>query len=109
MTNPSASTVLNKSPQKVRLMIDPIRKKSLGEALMILKSMNKEKTKKIHDLLLNAANNTQVTSSDYNNYKVAEITAEEAQKLYRVMPRARGSAFRIRHRQSRIKVKLEKI
>lgn len=109
MTNPTASTVLNKSPQKVRLMINSIRGKRLDESLYILKAMNKGKTKKVHDLLLMAANNSEVPAADYSLYIVSEIVAEEAQTLYRVEPRARGSAFRIRRRQSRIKVKLSKI
>ena len=109
MTKVTASTVLNKSPQKVRLMINPIRNMKLNEALESVRSMNKGKTKKLHDLLMNAANNLQLTEADFASYKVAEIWADEAQRLYRIVPRARGSAFRIRRRYSRIKVRLQKI
>lgn len=101
-----ASTVVNKSPQKVRLMINPIRGKRLNDAMLILKTMNKEKTKKVYDLLKSAATNANLTEDEFSNYIVEYIVAEEAYKLYRVVPRARGSANRIRRRYSRIKVML---
>jgi large subunit ribosomal protein L22 len=103
------STVLNKSPQKVRLIINPIRRMRLDLALETIKTLNKGKTKKVYDLLMNAANNLKLTSSDYNQYLISEIWADEAQKLYRIVPRARGSAFKIRRRHSNIKVRLQKI
>ena len=109
MSKINASTVVNKSPQKVRLMLNPIRNLRLDEALEAVRFMNKGKTKKLYDVLINAANNLQLTENDYSQYKIAEIWADEAQKLYRIVPRARGSAFRIRRRSSRIKVRLQKI
>jgi large subunit ribosomal protein L22 len=109
MTKVTASTVLNKSPQKVRLIINPIRRMRLDLALETIKTLNKGKTKKVYDLLMNAANNLKLTSSDYNQYLISEIWADEAQKLYRIVPRARGSAFKIRRRHSNIKVRLQKI
>jgi large subunit ribosomal protein L22 len=102
-----ASTVINKSPRKVRLIIDPIRGLELSNALEILRTMNKGKTKKVYDLLKSAAYNAKLTEADYQGYKVGSIVAEEAQRLYRVMPRARGSAFRIRRRYSRVLVELQ--
>lgn len=104
-----ASTIMSKSPRKVRLMIDPIRGIKLDSAMEIVKTMNKGKTKKIYDLLKSAASNGQLTEAEYSNYLIKTIVAEEAQRLYRVVPRARGSAFRIRRRYSRVKVELEKI
>jgi large subunit ribosomal protein L22 len=109
MTKVTASTILNKSPQKVRLMINPLRKMKLNNAFEAVRAMDKGKTKKLFDLLSNAANNLQLTAPDYSNYIVEEIWAEEAQTLYRSMPRARGSAFRLRKRYSRIKINLKQI
>lgn len=111
MTNKTytASTLLNHSPRKTRLIINPIRGKKLSEALLILKSMNKPKAKKITSLLSSAASNLQLTESDYGNYSLSHIVAEEAGILYRFMPRARGSAGKIRRRQARIKVLLTQI
>ncbi len=103
----TASTILNYSPRKTRLVINAIRGNTLGAALDDLKTMNKGKTKKIYNLLKSAASNLKLTEAEYPQYKVSSIIAEEAQKLYRMVPRARGSAFRIRRRYSRIKVLLE--
>lgn len=105
-TKYNASTVLNYSPRKTRLVLNVIRGSVLSHAMDTLKGMNKGKTKKIFNLLKSAASNLNLTESDYSSYKIESIIAEEAQKLYRVVPRARGSAFRIRRRYSRIKVTL---
>lgn len=102
-----ASTVIAKSPRKVRLMIDSIRGMKLSDALLDVQNMKKGKTKKLYDVLKAAAVNGKLTEADYAKYKVSTIVAEEAQRLYRVVPRARGSAFRIRRRYSRVKVELE--
>jgi large subunit ribosomal protein L22 len=103
----TATTVLNYSPRKARLVINTIRGANLDQALDSLKTLNKGKTKKIYNLLLSAASNLKLVENDYPTYTVSTIIAEEAQKLYRVVPRARGSAFKIRRRYSRIKVLLE--
>jgi len=102
-----ASTVIAKSPRKVRLMINPIRGMVLSDALLSVQTMNKGNTKKLYDLLKSAATNAKLSESDYGNYKVGYIVAEEAQRLYRGVPRAKGSAFRIRRRYSRVKVQLD--
>jgi large subunit ribosomal protein L22 len=104
-----ASTIIAKSPRKVRYMIDPIRGLILVDAMNVMRTMQKEQTKKIFDLLKSAASNANLTEADYSNYKINMIVAEEAQRLYRVVPRARGSAFRIRRRYSRVRVEIDKI
>ncbi len=106
MTKSTASTTVNYSPRKSRLVINEIRGKSLSVALDTLKSMNKGKTKKFYNLLLSAASNLKLTPSEYSLYNIDQIIAEEAQILYRVVPRARGGSSRIRRRYSRIKVQL---
>jgi large subunit ribosomal protein L22 len=103
-----ASTIVNKSPRKVRLIIDHIRGLDLYNAMSTLKSINKEKTKHIFNLLKSAAANMSISDAELSNYVIKDIVAEEAQRLYRVVPRARGSAFRIRRRYSRIKVEINK-
>ena len=102
----TASTILNYSPQKTRLVINVLRGKKLDIALSQLTNIRKGKTKKIYNLLTSAASNLSLTEDQYSNYIISTIVAEEAQKYYRTVPRARGSAFRIRRRYSRIKVLL---
>lgn len=105
----NGSLLLAYSPRKARLIINAIRGMRLDLALDSLTVINKGKSKEISKLLMNAANNLGVTETVFPSYKIGEITAEEAQKLYRMVPRARGSAFKIRRRYSRVKVKLTKI
>jgi large subunit ribosomal protein L22 len=102
-----ASTEVNKSPRKTRLMINPIRGIDLKSAMAILKGMNKEKTKHIFNLLKAVASNSNIPEGDLANYKIKTITAEEAPTLTRIVPRARGSAFKIRRRIARVKVEIE--
>ena len=105
--NYTASTVLKYSPRKARLIINVLRRKTLSEALEILVNLKKGQTKKVQNLLKSAYTNLALTESDFDNYIVYNIVAEEAQKYYRVQPRARGSAAKIRRRFSRVKVLLE--
>jgi large subunit ribosomal protein L22 len=109
MTNKlySASTVLKYSPQKARLIINVLRGKLVSNALNDLLYMNKGQSKKVFNLIKAACNNLTITESDYDNYVIESIVAEEAQRYYRVVPRARGSANRIRRRFSRIKILLK--
>jgi len=104
--NYTASTTIKYSPQKARLVLDAIRRVSLDKALDYLSVMRKGQTKKFYDLLRSAANNLSIVEADYDKYLIDTIVAEQADKLYRVQPRAKGSAFRIARRTSRIKVKL---
>ncbi len=102
----NASALLAYSPRKSRLIINAIRGMRLDKALDALTVINKGKSNEVSKLLLNAANNMKITETSYPYYIVDKIVAEEAQKLYRVVPRARGTAFRIRRRYSRLKVQL---
>lgn len=106
INNYTASTILNYSPQKTRLIINEIRGLALDKAILTLKSMQKPKAKKIYQLLKSGASNLKLVEGDYSDYSVVAIVAEEAQRLYRSMPRARGSAFKIRRRYARIRVEL---
>ncbi len=108
MTRPNfqASTVLKYSPRKTRLIINEVRGMGLDKAMNFLRNLNKGQSKKVHDLLKSAASNIQLVEGDYQKYTVKTIVAEEAYKLMRVKPRARGSAFRIRRRYARVKVEL---
>lgn len=106
MSMSKATTLINKSPRKVRLMINPLRGQKLSDALEYTRTMNKGKAEQVFKLLKSAATNMNISESEYVKYKISMIVAEEAQRLYRVMPRARGSASRIRRRYSRVKVEL---
>lgn len=102
----TASTTINYSPRKSRLVLNVIRGLKLDQALEQLKHLQKGKNKKFFDLLKNAANNMKIAEADYSGFVVSQIVAEEDKKLFRFVPRARGSAFKIRRRTTRLKVNL---
>jgi large subunit ribosomal protein L22 len=103
-----SSTILNYSPRKTRLIINPIRGQNLKSAMTSLMFANKPKAKKIYNLLKSAYTGLGLTESDLADYNISTIVAEEAQTYYRMIPRARGSSAKIRRRYSRIKVSLNK-
>ncbi|MBC7406472.1 MAG: uL22 family ribosomal protein [Candidatus Parcubacteria bacterium] len=109
LKNYTASTVLNYTPQKARLVLNIIRGMVLSQALEQLAHNSRPKSKKIYHLLLSAASNLSLVETEYDKFKVDSIFAEEAQRLYRSIPRARGTAHRIARRYSRIKVTLAAI
>jgi large subunit ribosomal protein L22 len=100
----SASTVINYSPRKTRLIINTIRGLKVNQAYDQLRSNSRPKSIKIYQLLKTAINNLQLTDADVENYKVESIVAEDAQRLYRFIPRSRGRADKIARRYARIKV-----
>jgi large subunit ribosomal protein L22 len=102
--NFTASTVINYSPRKTRLIINPIRGAVLTNAFEQLEHNSRPKSKKVYDLLKSAASNLNLTANDHKSYVVSTIVAEEAQRLYRMIPRSRGSAHKIARRYSRVKV-----
>lgn len=96
------------SSRKVKTVIDLIRNKNVGEALAILKFTPKAAAdiveKLLNSAIANAENNHEM---DVEKLYVAEIFANQGPTLKRVMPRAKGRAFRIRKRTSHITVVLD--
>ena len=96
------------SSRKVKVVIDLIRNKSVGEALAVLKFTPKAAAELVEKLLksaiANAENNHEM---DVEKLYVAEIYATQGPTLKRIRPRAQGRAFRIRKRTSHITVVLK--
>ena len=108
-TKYNAQTFINYSPRKARLITNFLKNMTLTEALEQLRFMKKGKTKKFFNLIKLAANNASLSQEEYPQYKIKTFIAEEASTYYRIMPRARGSAFRIRRRNSRLKIEIQKV
>jgi large subunit ribosomal protein L22 len=93
------------SPRKMRLLVNMVRGKKVGEALNILRFAPtpnaKLLAKTIKSAAANAENNYQLTPTDL---KIVKITADEARMLKRFRPRARGRANEILKRSSHITV-----
>lgn len=95
------------APRKVRIVIDLIRNKPVGEAIGILRNTPKAASPVVEKLLksaiANAENNHKMNAE---NLYVAEIYADQGPTLKRIQARARGRAFRINKKTSHITLKL---
>ncbi len=96
------------SSRKVKIVIDLIRNKPVGEAIGILMNTPKAASsivlKLVNSAIANAENNHNM---DPEKLYVAEIFANEGPTLKRIRARAQGRAFRIRKRTSHITVVLK--
>lgn len=96
------------SPRKVKIVIDLIRNKTVGEALAILKHIPKAASEVVEKLLLSAMANAEANHGmDVEKLYVAEIFASAGPILKRIQPRAQGRAFRIFKRTSHITIVLK--
>ncbi len=96
------------SSRKVKIVIDLIRNKPVGEALAILKLTPKGAAPIVEKLLNSAIANAENNHNmDVTKLYVSEIYANQGPTLKRIMPRAQGRAFRIRKRTSHITVVLK--
>lgn len=93
------------SPQKVRLVLDTVRGRGVGEALTILRFSSspaaRSVAKVIKSAVANAENNFQMASSDL---RIINIYANKGHTLKRIRPQARGRVNRILRRSSNITV-----
>lgn len=95
------------APRKVRLVVDLIRGKQVGEALAILKHTPKAASPVVEKLLKSAIANAEHNyEMDPNKLVVAKVFADQGPTLKRFRPRAMGRASRIHKRTSHITVVL---
>ena len=96
------------TPRKVRLVIDLVRGKDLATAYAILDNCPKRCAHDIKKLIqsaeANAVNNFKMEAS---TLYIASITANDAVKLQRRLPRAKGSASGLIKRWSQVFVTLK--
>ena len=98
------------SPRKVKIVIDLIRNKPVGEAMGILKNTPKAASEILIKLLNSAiANATANHNMDLEKLYVAETYANPGPILKRIMPRAQGRAFRIKKRTSHVTIVLKEM
>ena len=100
-------TYLRISAQKVKIVIDLIRNKPVGQALAILRNTPKAASAPVEKLLLSAVANAENNHDmDVDALYVSEIFAGQGPTLKRIQPRAQGRAFRINKRTSHITIVL---
>ncbi len=96
------------SSSKVKLVIDLIRGKNVGEAIAILKNTQKSASPVVEKLLNSAIANAESTKGLLrDDLFVAEVFADMGPTLKRFRPRAQGRASRIRKRTSHITIILD--
>ncbi|TVP95032.1 MAG: 50S ribosomal protein L22 [Acholeplasmatales bacterium] len=97
----SQAKMVRISSRKVKLVIDLIRGKQVGEALAILRLTPKAASPMVEKLLRSAVANAEHNyNMDTENLYVKEVYVGEGPTLKRIRPRAKGSASRIYKRTS---------
>jgi len=92
------------SPRKVRLLADLVRGQKVSLAVTTLRFANKRAAAPIVKLIESAIANAKNKGMNTELLVVQAITVNAGQTLHRQMPMARGRAFGINKRTSRISV-----
>ena len=91
------------TPRKARRVIDLIRDKNAGDALVFLKFMPYRGARFVEKLLKSAmANAEQKKAVNPDEMKIARVFVDQGPVMKRVLPRAMGRANVIRKRSSHI-------
>ena len=93
------------APRKVRLVVDLIRGKEVGEAIAILKHTLKAASPVVEKVLNSAIANAEHNYDlDVNNLVISKVFVDEGATLKRFRPRAQGRASAINKRTSHITI-----
>lgn len=93
------------APRKVRIVIDLIRGKNVGEAFAILKYTPKVASEVIEKLLKSAVANAEHNfDMNADNLYVSAAYVDQGPTLKRIHPRSRGQAFKILKRTSHVTI-----
>ena len=96
------------APRKVEIVLNLIRGKDLDVAMATVKHTPKAACEYLEKLLKSAAANAEMNHNmDKNNLYVAECFVCPGPIMKRIMPRAKGRAFRILKRTSNVTVVLK--
>ena len=94
------------SAQKARLVIDMIRGQKAGDAINILRAVNKRIAPSVEKVLRSAIANAENKSNDVDVDKliVTEAYVNEGPRMKRIRPAPMGRAYRYQRRMSHIVV-----
>ena len=95
-------TNYRQSPRKVRLVTDLVKGKSVEQAIALLTFSGKRAGDPIQKLIRSAIANAKTNNKAEGELFIKEFRVDGGVTLKRSMPRARGSAFPIKKRQSHI-------
>ncbi len=108
MESKAVAKYVGSSPRKMRLVVDLIRGKSVGQALSILhfspKHAAKDAEKAVRSAVANIMNREDVGKVDEESLFVKEIFVDGGPMAKRVLPAPQGRAYRIRKRSNHITV-----
>ncbi|MBP7831397.1 MAG: 50S ribosomal protein L22 [Candidatus Pacebacteria bacterium] len=94
------------SPRKVRLVGDAVKGKRVADAMLYLSFLPKRAAEPMKKLVASAVANAKQAGENTDDLVIASLTVDKGIVLKRMMPRARGSAFRINKRSSHITLTL---
>jgi len=98
------------SARKGRLVADLIRGKKVEEAQSILRfTLNKSADPMLKLLNSAAANAEHLDGVKVNDLYISKVAINEGATYKRIMPRARGTAYRINKRTSHFEIELDKM
>lgn len=93
------------APRKLRIVIDLIRGKAVGEAFAILKHTPKVGSEVIEKVLRSAVANAEHNNDmNVDNLIVSTCCVDQGPTMKRIHPRFRGQAFKILKRSSHVTV-----
>ena len=93
------------APRKVRIVMDLIRGKNVGEAFAILKHVPKVGSEVLEKVLKSAVANAEHNyDMNSDNLYISEAYVDPGPTLKRIHPRSRGQAFKILKRTSHISI-----
>ena len=105
MESKAVAKYVRVAPRKVRVVMDLIRGKSIGEALAILKFTPKVGADVIEKVLKSAVANAEHNfDMNVDNLFVSTAFVDQGPTLKRIHPRSRGQAFKILKRTSHVTV-----
>lgn len=94
------------SPRKVRLVGDAVKGKRVADAMVYLSFLPKRAAEPMKKLVASAVANAKQAGENTDDLVISSLTVDKGIVLKRMMPRARGSAFRINKRSSHITLTL---
>lgn len=102
---------LRASPFKVRRIADKVRKKPYGDAIALLEALPHKGARLLKKVIQSAAANALYNNKNLDEgiLYIRELQVNEAVRLKRMWPRARGRADRLLKRTCHISVVLDEI
>jgi large subunit ribosomal protein L22 len=96
------------SPRKVRLLLNPIKGRSVDEAVAILRNLPMPVARKVEKIVKSAAANAENNYSlDMDSLRIKAAYADEGSRLHRFRAGARGRAKPWTRRYSHITIVVE--